>query len=321
MNTKEYFEINKLPNVVQKPDLGYSPPLLIMFGRDLNCCPIISFSQFPIEKAFNSSEVIEVLSKKLVTGFRYDIKLKDKSSAEIFYMLCDDLLTTALCEKERLKYAKKIVWRYKLWCKLLKRRKDGLSNEQKQGLFGELFYIIKKLDHGDDPDSLLKSWKGPEMAAQDFIEKGAWVEVKTVKQSATSIQISSLEQLDNPAGLSAEECKNVQGTLVIIKINKTTAGTTPFSLISLVDNIRKKLPEESEGLFIFERNLELLGYSQEKEKLENFSADIVDYQEYDANAIDFPKYRIKDVNPAIIGMRYDLSIAGISKWIKKIQEY
>ena len=314
MKTKEFFEINIKSNIIQKPELGYNPPLLIMFGRDSSGSPIVSFSQFPVDKAFSDSDAIEVKCKKLNVGYRYDLKLKDIVFEEIFYMLFDDLLNFVACEEDRIKYAKKLVWRYKCWCKLLKRRKNGLNNEQKQGLFGELYYILKKLKDGVDPDSLIDSWKGPMMAAQDFIEKGAWAEIKTIKQNADSVQISSLEQLDNPAGLSAEESKNIKGRLIIVRINTSSASPCPTTLCSLVDQIKERLPSDSDGVFVFEQNLQLLGYDHERELMDSFVADVVDYQEYDANAVDFPKYRAMDVNSAIVGMRYELSISAISEW-------
>lgn len=315
MNTKDFFDTHLSPNIMEKAPLDYEPPILVMMGRDQNCNPILSISQVPEEKAFISSVAIEVISYDQKTfGFRYDLKLKEDKFKDIFFKVVDDILCYAANETDRKKYARSLIDRYKVWCKFWKRNRTTLTREEKQGLFGELLYIRDNLKKGKDPDCLLRSWKGPEGAPQDFIETGSWAEIKTIKHTFDSISISSLEQLDNPAGLTEQEALKVKGRLIVYKLNLSPATPSPIKLTSLVDELESMLSPDSAAHDLLENGLELIGFDKEKEKEDDFVAELFSVSIFDANAPDFPKYRVKDVNNAVIGMNYELSIPGLVKW-------
>ena len=315
MNTREFFDTHTTANMVEKAILDYTPPILVMLGRDKKGNPLLSLSQIPEEKSFLSSQAIDVnCCSQQSFGFRYDLILKEEKYRDIFYKVVDDLLIYSQRETDRKKYARCLIERYKVWSKFWKRDRTGLTKEEKQGLFGELIYIKDQLTKGKDATNLLRSWKGPEYAPQDFIESGFWAEIKTIKHSSDSISISSLEQLDNPAGLSDEEAKKVVGRLIVIKINISPATPSPIKLTHLVEEIREILSSNSSALDLFENGLELLGFDYEKEKEDDFIAELVNITSFNANADDFPKYRVRDVDNAVIGMNYQLSIPGLSKW-------
>ncbi len=310
---RDFFNTNLEPNIMIKVSLSYDPPILIMLGRNTNNCPIISFSQIPEENAFSSSRAIDVSSiKQNNIGYRYDLKLSDPKYLDIFFKVIEDLLTVASAETDRKRYCKRLIERYRAWDKFWKRTNKSLSKEEKQGLFGELLYIKDQLNKGIEPDKLLLSWKGPEGAPQDFISKGEWAEIKTINRSVDSITISSLEQLDNSISLLEQEDTNVIGKLIVMRINTTPATSDPMKLSDLITFIRELLKEESKALDLFENGLELLGFDIEKDG--DFTAELNDILCFNANALDFPKYCRKNVNNAIVGMTYTLSIPGLSKW-------
>jgi hypothetical protein len=316
MNTREFFDTHPATNIVEKAPLDHNPPILVMLGRDKDGNPLLSLSQIPEEKAFLSSQAIDVsCCSQQSFGFRYDLRLKEEKYRDIFYKVVDDLLNYAQNETDRKKYARCLIERYKVWSKFWKRDRTGLTKEEKQGLLGELIYIKDQLTRGKDSTILLRSWKGPECSPQDFIESGFWAEIKTIKHSSDSLSISSLEQLDNPAGLSDEDAQKVAGRLIVIKINLSPATPSPLKLTHLVDDIREMISSNSSALDLFENGLELLGFDYEKEKEDDFVAELVSITSFDANASDFPKYRARDVDNAVVGMTYQLSIPGLSKWI------
>lgn len=177
-----------------------------------------------------------------------------------------------------------------------------------------MLYINEQLKKGKDPELLMRSWKGPESAPQDFIESGFWAEIKTIKQSFDSIKVSSLEQLNNPAGLTQEESSKVVGRLIVFKLNLSPASTSPIKLTDLVKIVKSKLPSNSYALDLFETGLDLIGYDHEKELEDDFIAEVVGESIFNANAPDFPKFRRQDVNDAVIKMTYELSLPGLTKW-------
>ena len=59
-----------------------------------------------------------------------------------------------------------------------------------------------------------------------------------------------------------------------------------------------------------EKNIE----DSEKEKEDDFIAEIFDISTYNASASDFPKFRVEDVHNAVIGMTYKLSIPALLNW-------
>lgn len=315
IQTKEYFEIKLKPNFMEKLECG--SPILIRLGRNIKGNPVFSVSQISEENAFPVSKAIDVISKKSPVGFRYDLVLKDVKYSDMFYKVIDDLLFIAEGEKDRKRYAKKIIERYRAWCSFWKKGKKGLSKEEKQGLMGELIYIKQKLNEGIDANELIKSWKGPESTPQDFIKAGFWAEIKTIKHNADNICISSLDQLDNPPGAKESEVNKVTGRLVVVKLNLTPAIENPITLPNLVNELKNKLKDDDIAYDAFIRGLELANFDEALEKESEFKAEFVDMLYYDANATDFPKYRAKDVPPAIVGMKYLLSLPGLANWLVK----
>lgn len=315
MNVKEFFDKNVQSNSMSKFDIGIPSPILIMLGRDNKSRPVFSLSQIYEKNAFKSSKAIEVSVKNLnEMGFRYDFKLTENQYMDIFCKVVEDLLVSASGEHDISKYTKRLIDRYKSWLNFWKNGSSSLSMAERQGLFGELYYINSQLNAGADPDRLMLSWRGPERADQDFIEKGFWAEIKTVESSKDSVIISSIQQLNNPAETQDEFTPEVDGRLVVIKVNNMPAVQNPVSLYQLVHTIKNTIKDYPVALDVFYRGLELYGLPLEEEEKNNFTAEITSYKQYQANSASFPKFKAKDINPAVTAMTYSLSLAGIEAW-------
>ena len=74
------------------------------------------------------------------------------------------------------------------------------------------------------------------------------------------------------------------------------------------------LSSEMNASELFDNGLELIGFDSEKEKEDDFIAEIFDISTYNASASDFPKFRVEDVHNAVIGMTYKLSIPALLNW-------
>lgn len=82
--------------------------------------------------------------------------------------------------------------------KRLVRPARSLTEESARGLFGELLVAARLAKW--NPHFAVESWTGPDGEAHDFTTSKGDLEVKTSKSSGQLVTISSLEQLDRPAG-------------------------------------------------------------------------------------------------------------------------
>ena len=97
----------------------------------------------------------------------------------------------------------------------------------------------------------VQGWVGPDGADQDFIYADGWHEVKSVGVAASSVTISSLEQLDN----------SDPGELVVMFIDKCAPERGgAVSLGEQVDLTLARVHEDGDALSLLESKLMRYGY-------------------------------------------------------------
>ena len=199
-----------------------------------------------------------------------------------------------------------MISRYKQWSKLLESQRSGLLDENsRKGLLGELLFLQKKVEDGNSALTVIQGWVGAEGADQDFIFEDSWHEVKSVGASATSISISSLEQLD---------CIGA-GELVIIRIDK--AAPDKAGAMSLNDAVRQIigfLTDTSDALELFRSKLSSYGYIDLQEYSEQ-KYYCSGFQQYDVNDT-FPRLIRRNVPSQIETLHYELSLPSLADWLK-----
>lgn len=90
-----------------------------------------------------------------------------------------------------------LVARISSWQACLKANNDGLSDEKRAGLFGELHTLLRLIDAGAPAHDAVDKWTGPQNAIQDFQFHALTLEVKASRQTQpTNVRISSERQLD-----------------------------------------------------------------------------------------------------------------------------
>ena len=116
----------------------------------------------------------------------------------VFELLCADLISYSQAADNELSALDLIVRRFKQWNKLLEHQRKSLMDENnRKGLLGELIYLCSIIDSGYPLLAAVQGWVGPDGADQDFVYTDGWHEVKSVGAAASSVTISSLEQLNN----------------------------------------------------------------------------------------------------------------------------
>jgi hypothetical protein len=125
------------------------------------------------------------------------IILDDPSLASIFAVLCADLIGAILNHHEAESAYMQGISRLARWLVMFDRLpSDGLSREQRLGLFGEM-HMLARLSEIRAPDYAVKAWRGWDAQHQDFRVGGLGLEVKTSSAKLHArIRISNEKQLD-----------------------------------------------------------------------------------------------------------------------------
>ena len=170
----------------------------------------------------------------------------------VFELLCADLIAYSQSAADETAALALTAKRYKQWNKLLERQRRSLMDESnRKGLLGELIYLCSIIDSGYPLLAAVQGWVGPDGADQDFVYADGWHEVKSVGAAASSVTISSLEQLDN----------SDPGELVVMFIDKCAPERSgAVSLGEQADLTVARVHEDGDALSLLESKLMRCGY-------------------------------------------------------------
>ena len=195
------------------------------------------------------------------------------------------------------------------WADFLKaKRGQYLSEEVIQGLYGELVYLEYLIDNSGEPiNHVLSSWRGPYDANQDFHFYDKNVEVKTKRKNSNIINIASEYQLE------ADKGKELELAVVSVILLKENGD----NLKQILDRIREKTIN-SGGL------VSIISDALSEKKLTFVNAgDYDSYQFrpesidiYDCDNVAFPRLTGSQLNDAIQGVTYKLSLTSIDESMK-----
>lgn len=158
------------------------------------------------------------------------LSLEDPDRADLFVTVCSDAVQAAAVEGEADSLAA-FLSRLDAWRRFLKERRTGLSRHEVVGLLGELM-VLRRLILASP--SLQETWVAPADGLHDFERQGHALEVKTSLGVATSLRISTLDQLDD-TGLR-------QLDLLHVRLIETPEGQ---SLGALAEEIEQALPGDA----------------------------------------------------------------------------
>lgn len=263
---------------------------------------ILITSAEPVQ--MSSSKALDVEKNVRKDGkWATQISLVDRNNQEIFARLCVDLVETSYSSKSEYDGLSKVTARFMAWQKLFAKSQEILSMSVLKGLVGELTFAKYLYDKGISRDDIFNSWMGPNGADRDFVLNDRWFEIKAISTGKDKVTISSLNQLET----------DIKGNLVIMFVddsNKTDLSA--FSVTSLITEIRDILSDAPEASRIFEEKLVNVGYLDKSVYDEMFFT-VGDTYFYSVDDT-FPRLVTEKVPSEIVGVRYDLSIAGIEPW-------
>lgn len=227
--------------------------------------------------------------------------LKELSFEELFDSICFDLFTLLSKVAPEDSY-EELAKRYDSWRRLFEKQgKHSLSDAEIKGLLGELLAMNHFLQHGH-PEAV-EAWGGPAKADRDFEFPDTWAEVKGVKLDATTVSISSLEQLDT----------TTSGVLHLFRIEKGPANRTDaFSLADIVSKCKASIVRPQD-VVLFDAKLQLAGYDASDEKL---TEKVFTLHEHSVYAVEdsFPRIRRAFVPVEVARASYELFIPMLTKF-------
>lgn len=255
---------------------------------------------------------IDIQQFQTSTEFRLALSLREINDWDIFYILCDDLLQASDNSQEEKAMLSVVYNRLLRWQKLFRKRgKKLLTDQEQQGLIGELYFLKNHLLTRFSDAEALSFWKGPFGEQQDFGVGNTAVEVKSKQgTSAPYVQISSIDQLES-------QLENF--FLYVITLNSAphTIGEA-FSLNEIIEEIKSSINDSSD-IDIFENLLSEVGYmdlpeySEKKYLVSNES--VFEVKE------GFPRLMSQDIPTGVVSVQYKVEIKECKSFVITIDDF
>jgi hypothetical protein len=152
--------------------------------------------QFPRSLGFEVRRLFQSVDGK--KHVHLAIRLSHPRFADVFTSLAEDVVGHVARASDDLTAVRTLIHRLERWQAFLKQHAvDGLSEESRQGLYGELWFLGRHVIPRFGPRPAVSSWKGPGGAPQDFQLPGLAVEVKTsTGRQHQKLTISNERQLN-----------------------------------------------------------------------------------------------------------------------------
>lgn len=280
-------------------------PLSVYFGLDSLGRPTLLIED--IGKTFGAAEIpstaqifVQSFSKKEKACLSFSLITPEQR--DVFNTLCYDLFEAARKES-RAAALLGLLARFAAWQALLKgTRPEIMSIQEQQGLAAELL-ALQEFAKSRGFEDALDAWVGPFKMDKDFEFYDNWAEVKSCKVSATSVTISSIEQLDS----------EVDGALLVYHIDRAPENKDEaFSLKEVVEATRAAAPSVPARTML-DSKLRLAKYvdgepEYEKRRFHVYSRDV-----YKVSS-QFPCLRRAVVVPAITACQYSISLPAIEEF-------
>lgn len=230
------------------------------------------------------------------TGSMIVLSLEDSTRSDLFTTLCSDAISASTFAEpgQELSY---FLVRLDAWRQFLRERHKGLSRAETIGLIGELLVLEKLISI--DP-AAQSCWEAPEDGLHDIQHAGHAIEVKGSLGPASTIRISSLDQLET-AGLR-------RLNLLHVRLIEAPDGR---SLENLITDITALLPDAA-ARRSFENALLRRGLMPDDTISRSRPVfQLRDIVAYDVND-GFPRLTRASTHPAVTDASYTLDIRAIS---------
>lgn len=236
------------------------------------------------------------------------IELLHPSSRDIFATLCENLVLSVIQLNTEQQVIRTVINQLNKWKTLFdKSTSEGLSNEQQQGLYGELVFLHKCLMQQEaNPFNILNSWVGVDSALRDFHCSTWAVEVKTTAtNNPQKVTINGERQLD----------ETLLDNLFLFHCSVEVFNGSGETLNQKIEKIRSLLECNIVALNVFNSKLFEVGYfDSHANKYENRCYKIRS-ENYYRITDDFPRIKENELRSGVSGVRYDIILAMCDEYL------
>lgn len=235
------------------------------------------------------------------------IDLLIPSHKDTFASLCTNLINTVKDMPSEEDLVKTVINQLERWRNLFdKIRIGGLSNEQQQGLYGELNFLQKIISKKiTSSRNAIENWNGPDAALRDFQGCEWAVEVKTTSiGNPQKIIINGERQLDETllSDLFLYHCS--------VEVSKLNGETLPDK----VEKIRTMLEEDVHALSMFNEKILCVGYIDEESGLYSNRSYKIRNEHYYHIKDDFPRIKEAELRDGVSDVKYSIVLARCSQY-------
>jgi len=235
------------------------------------------------------------------------LRLANPRFRDVFHALCDDVIQSLATASDEVEAVRAFVARLARWQAFLRRHSpEGLSLEERRGLFGELMFLSEVLLPRIDGVAAVKAWKGWQRANQDFQFAAGSVEVKTSSANLPhSFHVSNVGQLDTTGA-----------TLFVHLVQVAEAESGERSLADLVGSIRERLGDEANA--VFDDALVEYGYIETHTELYSLPRYTIHSMRYFAVEGDFPRLLRAMMPAGVEEVDYSVAVAACTPFERDI---
>ena len=147
----------------------------------------------------------------------------------------------------------------------------------------------------------VQSWTHPEKTKQDFMLDSTWYEIKTVKIGASSVKISSLEQLNSD---------KIGRLVVIILKNSTIESNGAYNLKKIYEELKNQLVNPAAKDLLLSKTID---DDIDNDVYESVVFEIESFNEYMIDEV-FPKLTPNNVPAAVDTASYSLNIKMLEQY-------
>ncbi len=234
-------------------------------------------------------------------------KLLNFEHKDIFAVLCEDLITSIASETNEKKLIREILNRFEKWKSLFNKiGLQGLIPEEQRGLFGELYFLRKFLQSGNDFLSIINTWIGTEKQVRDFQSNSWAVEVKTTHgNNHQKVHISSERQLD----------KSNLERLFLYHLSLEQQQNSGETLNDIVDSVAEILKTETIALNKFKSKLYEIGYFDLQRNFYETVGYHIRQDIFYKVENDFPRIEENDIRAGVGDVKYSIILSQCTLYV------
>lgn len=256
---------------------------------------------------------VEIDKNNETLGPRVIFTSKEPELNVVFFSLANNLCNTVeQAESEEDAVASALV-RFEEFRELMQ-GEQRLSEESARGLIAEHLVLRRYLKDGKtNYHKLIRSWEGPFGGNKDFVFGERSFEVKSIRPNATTIKISSADQLD-PNGLDLYLL-----TYCLDQTGEDFSDNEVFSLRTLVNEVKDKLATDRLAYSLYLLAIAQTGYHEDEHGFADMPYRVLKESAYDVTD-DFPKLTATDIPIGLERVQYSVKIAAIQQLTRELDE-